>query len=64
MGTEQQTLTGYLAGFTAQWPRPQAWDWNPHTGLSSGRDAELVAAELLADAEFRALRLGNWLSTP
>jgi hypothetical protein len=64
MGTEQQALTGYLAKFTAQWPRPQAWDWNPYDGLTTGKNAEQVAAELLADAEFRALRLGNWLSTP
>ena len=64
MGTEQQALTAYLAAFTTQWARPQAWDWNPYNGPSSSRNAEQVAADLLADAEFRALRLGTWLSTP
>lgn len=64
MGTEQQTLTEYLAKFTEGWPRYQPWGWTPYAGLSSGLNVDQVAAELLADAEFRALKLGTWLSTP
>jgi len=64
MGTEQQALTAYLEKFTAPWPRYQPWGWPAYGGIPSARSAEQVAAELLADAEFRALRLGNWLSTP
>lgn len=64
MGIEQQALTDYLAKFTAQWPRHQPWAWNPYAAAPFVRSADQVAAELLADAEFRALKLGTWLSTP
>lgn len=64
MGTEQQALTAYLAKFTAQWPRYEPWGWTRYADFSSGQDVDQVAAELLADAEFRALKLGTWLSTP
>ena len=64
MGTEQQALTAYLEKFAAQWPRYQPWGWNPYAASPSARNADQVAAELLADAEFRALKLGTWLNTP
>jgi hypothetical protein len=65
MGTTQQALTAYLSGFTATWPKPQPWGWPPASpGVASQYTARDVATWLLKDAEFRALKLGTWLSTP
>jgi hypothetical protein len=65
MGTTQQALTDYLARFAAPWPKPQPWGWPPaSTGIASQYTARDVAGWLLKDAEFRALKLGTWLSTP
>ena len=64
VGATQQSLTEYVARFTAGWPRPQPWDWNPYNSGSISSSAEQIAASLLADGEFRALKLGTWLSTP
>jgi hypothetical protein len=63
-----QALAEYLAKFIQAWPRqPQPWGYNyPYqpAPIASQRTAGDVAGWLLADAEFRALKLGNWLSTP
>jgi len=67
MGTTQQALTAYLAKFTATWPKPQPWDWAwppASPGVASQHTARDIAGWLLKDAEFRALKLGTWLSTP
>jgi hypothetical protein len=64
VGTTQQALTGYLAGFTANWPRHQTWGWDATPTMASTYNATQIAEFLLADAEFRALKLGTWLSTP
>jgi hypothetical protein len=63
MGTPQQRITSYLEQFTEQWPKyRQAWYLQPT--MASAYTAEYIADALLADAEFRALRLGTWLNTP
>lgn len=68
MGTTTQALAEYLATFTQAWPQPpQPWDYSypVHAApLASQHTASDVAGWLLADAGFRALKLGNWLSTP
>lgn len=64
MGTTQQELAGYVASFTATWPRHEPWVWNAQQTMSGSHSAQQVADALLADAEFRALKLGTWLSTP
>jgi hypothetical protein len=65
MGATQQALTGYLANFTSAWPKPQPWAWPPQSpGVASRYTAAEIAGWLLRDAEFRALKLGTWLSTP
>lgn len=48
---------------TEQWPKyGRAWYIQPT--IASVYTAEQIADTLLADAAFRALRLGTWLSTP
>jgi hypothetical protein len=65
MGATQQALTGYLANYTAAWPRLQPWAWPAASpGMASKYTPGDIAASLLRDAEFRALKLGTWLSTP
>lgn len=67
MGTTQQALTEYLAKFTADWPKqPQvAWGWSIEQPTVAAQYGPAdVAAWLLGDAEFKALKLGTWLSTP
>jgi hypothetical protein len=64
VGTTQQALTEYLGRFTASWPRYQGWGWDPQSLASASYSAQQVADALFADAEFRALKLGTWLSTP
>jgi hypothetical protein len=68
VGTTTQSLAAYLAKFTQAWPaQPQPWEghaWILPTTVASQHTAAEVAQWLLADAEFKALRLGNWLSTP
>jgi hypothetical protein len=65
VGTTQETLTDYLARFTTQWSKPQPWEWQSGArGVASQYSAADVAAWLLKDAEFRALKLGTWLNTP
>ena len=63
MGAPQQRITAYLEKFTEQWPRyGQAWYMQPT--MASAYTSEYIADALLADGEFRALRLGTWLNTP
>jgi hypothetical protein len=63
MGTSHQRITAYLEKFTEQWPKyGHAWHIQPT--MSSAYTSEHIAEALLADAEFRALRLGTWLNTP
>jgi hypothetical protein len=68
VGTTTQALAEYLATFTRAWPRqPDPWDYSYPVAaapLASQHTASDVAGWLLADAEFRALKLGSWLSTP
>ena len=67
-GTPQKRITEYLEQFAEQWPRRQyqygMYDWNPQPVMASHYNAARIADALLADARFRALRLGTWLSTP
>jgi hypothetical protein len=69
VGTTTQALAEYLAAFTRAWPRqPQPFGYYhpgyPHATIASQHTASEVAQWLLADAGFKALKLGNWLSTP
>ena len=63
VGTPQQRITAYLEKFTAQWPR-YGRAWYGQRTMASVYSAGQIADALLADAEFRALRLGTWLTTP
>lgn len=63
VGTPQQRITAYLETFTAQWPR-YGRTWYLQQTMASVYTAEQIADALLADAEFRALKLGTWLNTP
>lgn len=63
----QEEITQYLASFTSRWPRQQLHamfrlppTWRPVADIKT---AEEVASELIADADFQLLRLGNWLET-
>ena len=67
VGTTAQALAEYLAKFIQAWPRqPQPWGYSYHAPapIASQHTVGDVAGWLLADAEFRALKLGTWLSTP
>jgi len=61
VGTDRQRVTEYLGRFTAQWPRR---DFELEPVMADHYTPAQIADALLADAEFRALRLGTWLSTP
>jgi hypothetical protein len=63
-GTPGEKITAYLDGFTAEWPRPRAWELKRLTGIASAFTPDQIAGALLADARFRELKLGTWLSTP
>jgi hypothetical protein len=62
-GTPQQRITAYLEKFTGQWPR-HGQAAPGQRAMASVYEAGQVADALLADSEFRALRLGTWLSIP
>lgn len=65
MGTTQQALASYLATYTALWPKQQPWAWpQPGPTMASKYTPRDVATSLLKETEFRALKLGTWLSTP
>jgi hypothetical protein len=69
MGATQQRVSDYLDSFTAQWPRyaqsyGYGWGWNMQPSMASQHTASEIAKALLADAEFRVLKLGTWLNTP
>jgi hypothetical protein len=63
MGTPQERITAYLEKFTQQWPR-QTYHWVMQPTMAEYYTTAQIAETLLADAEFRALKLGTWLSTP
>lgn len=63
VGTPQQEITEYLNRFTGQWPT-QDYHWVMQPTMAQHYTAAQIADALLADAEFRALKLGTWLSTP
>lgn len=69
MGTTTQDLADYLGAFTQAWPKqPAPWDYtyfsSPAPTIAARHSTADVAQWLLADAEFKAMKLGNWLSTP
>jgi hypothetical protein len=64
VGTPQQQITAYLERFTEQWPRHGPAGYIPQQAMASAYDTGQIADALLADAGFRALRLGTWLNTP
>jgi hypothetical protein len=57
-------LTDYLTRYTAGWPRPELLPRYPATAVAATHGIDDIAQELLADAEFRALKLGTFLNTP
>lgn len=62
-----ERLSHYLAAFTEQWPRPTSrppFTFRVSPPIALARTAEQIAEELLGDAEFKALKLGTFLSTP
>jgi hypothetical protein len=63
MGAPQQRITAYLEQYTSQWPR-HMYHWVMGPAMADHYTSAQIANELLADAEFRALKLGTWLSTP
>jgi hypothetical protein len=63
MGAPQQRITAYLEQYTSQWPR-HTYHWVMEPAMADHYTSAQIANELLADAEFRALKLGTWLSTP
>lgn len=68
VSTTTTALAEYLTRFTQSWPKqPDPWDYTylpQPPAIASQHDARAVAAWLLADAEFKAMKLGNWISTP
>jgi hypothetical protein len=60
-GTPHHRITAYLEKFTGQWPRLGRPAPGQRT-MASVYGAGQVADSLLADTEFRALRLGTWVS--
>jgi len=65
MITQHDQVVAYLRAHPRLQPHIQAvavGAW-PHPALTWFPTSEEVAAELLADAEFRALGLGTWLGT-
>jgi hypothetical protein len=67
LGAPQERITDYLERFTRQWPRRDTAAtvaFRPLPAMASAYNAAAIAEALLADADFRALRLGTWLSTP
>jgi methylmalonyl-CoA mutase cobalamin-binding subunit len=63
MGTPQERITAYLERFTEQRPQQTRY-WLVQPTMSEHYTTAQIADALLADAEFRALKLGTWLSTP
>ncbi|MCU1616478.1 MAG: hypothetical protein JWO98_4018 [Frankiales bacterium] len=67
MTASAQQLADYLGARFRGWPRdtgpawlPRPDTWWPHSDRPT---TDQLAAELLGDAEFAALRLGGWLGT-
>jgi hypothetical protein len=69
VSTTSDQLAEYLAKFTQSWPRrPElrrvSYRFEQPSTVASRHTVEEVTGWLLADAEFKALKLGNWLGTP
>jgi hypothetical protein len=64
MGTTTHALAAYLEKFTSQWPKRDNYNWVLQSPVAGQWNVAEVAGMLIADAEFKALRLGTWLSTP
>jgi hypothetical protein len=62
VGTPRPQVTAYLEAFTGQWPR-RGRTWPGKQTMTSAYTAAHVTDALLADDQFRALRLGTWLTT-
>ena len=62
-GTPQQRITAYLEKFTQEWPKYGHAGYGQRIMASVYQPGQIAEA-LLADAEFRALKLGTWLNTP
>ena len=64
--TQIDRLTDYLTRYTASWPRHDILPrYHPvPAAVADTRSADEIAHELLADVEFRALKLGTFLNTP
>jgi hypothetical protein len=71
--TEPEGLTDFLHGYVQDWPRPPTRTTRPPYGIhhgtfnepvASSKSPEEIAVDLISTAEFQALRLGTWLSTP
>jgi hypothetical protein len=65
----QEEITEFLNVFIQAWPRDPTWNngpflFRPRPAMAYQTTASEIAQELLAMAEFRALRLGSWLNTP
>jgi hypothetical protein len=65
----QEEITEFLNVFIQAWPRDPTWNngpfpFRPRPAMAYQTTASEIAQELLAIAEFRALRLGSWLNTP
>ena len=61
--TPQQRITAYLEQFTSDWPRYGRAIPGQRT-LASVYSVGDIADALLADPEFRALRIATWLNIP
>lgn len=67
----QDQITEFLENYISDWPRdPYGWrasyyraGWSA-VPVSRSLTRELLARDLLASAEFRALQLGTWLNKP
>lgn len=62
-GMPRELITRYLEEFTKEWPKYGRALPGQRIMASAYKPAE-VADALLADARFRALKLGTWLSIP
>ncbi len=63
--TQMDRLVAYLAKFIYQWPRRTSpFDFVLPATVSSVFSPQQIAEQLLADAEFKAIKLGTILNTP
>jgi hypothetical protein len=62
--TQTDRLVNYLTRYTADWPRQGFLPYFHSPSMASAYSSQQIADALLADAEFRALKLGTFLNTP